>query len=186
MLKRVLLVVLLSLPFAAWAFIKPVRVIAPELVGVTCYGSVCTDEPSRLPQATRLYDEAMQYVDANVGATHGAPRAIFCATAACSAHFGFTRAAAYTVGTFAIVISHRAWRPYFVRHELIHHLQNERLGGLRMWLLKPKWFREGMAYSLSGDPRRPLVQPLESYRAEFEIWRAGIDAARLWDEAERL
>src|SRR5205814_1105649 len=108
------------------------------------------------------------------------PRAVFCSTKACSESFGFTSQNAYTVATVGVVISNRGWKPYFVRHELIHHLQNERLGSLRTWLLKPVWFREGMAYSLSRDPRRPLPGPLQGYRSEFETWFKRVGSARLY------
>ena len=100
--------------------------------------------------------------------------------------FGFTSANAYTVATVGVVMSNRGWKRYFVRHELIHHLQNEHLGSLRAWLFKPDWFREGMAYSLSQDPRRPLPEPLQGYRSEFEMWFRRVGSAQLWREAERL
>lgn len=50
----------------------------------------------------------------------------------------------------------RGWEPHFVRHEMIHHLQAERLSTLTL-LLKPRWFVEGMACALSDDPREPLA-----------------------------
>ena len=65
-------------------------------------------------------------------------------------------------------------------------MQNQRLGSLRMWLFKPVWFREGMAYSLSGDPRKPLPEPLQGYRSAFETWYRQVGPERLWAEAERL
>ena len=95
-------------------------------------------------------------------------------------------ALAYDVGTFAVVISHRGWRPHLIRHELIHHLQNERLGWLRARLFKPEWWREGMAYSLSRDPRKSLPEPLQTYRSQFEAWFSQVGAAKLWAEAEQL
>jgi len=186
MLKRIALVLLLCLPFAAWAFVKQVRTLAPELAGVHCYGRICTDEASRLPEATRLFEEAVTYVQGNVAPIEELPRAIFCATPECSRSFGFSSQIAYTFGTHGVVISHGGWRPHFVRHELIHHVQNEHLGSLRNWLLKPTWFREGMAYSLSGDPRKRLPEPLQGYRAEFDLWYGRVGRARLWAEAERL
>ena len=186
MLKRIAFVALLALPAAAWAFIKPVRVLAPELAGVTCHGKICVDDPARLAKATALYDEALRFVQLNVGELQSRPRAVFCSTQACSQSFGSTSRIAYTFGTFAVVISHRGWKPYFVRHELIHHLQGERLGSLRNWLFKPDWFREGMAYSMSGDPRRPLPEPLQGYRSQFEIWLQRVGKAQLWSEAEHL
>jgi len=183
---RLLIVVALALPFAAWAFVKPVRVLAPQLEGLTCERGVCVDDPARRARATALYDDALRAVEKSVATLQTRPRAVFCSTEACARSFGITEHNAYTVGTFAIVVGDRGWWPFFVRHELIHHLQNERLGGLRMWLFKPLWFREGMAYSLSGDPRHPLPEPLQGYRSSFDAWYASIGRARLWTEASRL
>ena len=186
MLKRIAFVALLAVPVAAWAFIKPVRVLAPEFAGVKCHGKICVDDPARLTEATALYDEAVRFVQLDIGELRTIPRAVFCSTQACSRSFGSTSRIAYNVGTFAVVISHRGWKPHFVRHELIHHLQSERLGSLRNWLFKPAWFREGMAYSMSEDPRRPLPEPLQGYRSQFEIWIQRVGKAQLWSEAEQL
>lgn len=186
MLKRIAFLALLAAPVAAWAFIKPVRVLAPGFAGVTCYGKICVDDPAHLPEATALYDEAVRFVQLDIGELRTLPRAVFCFTQACSQAFGATSPTAYNVGTFAVVIGNRGWKPYFVRHELIHHLQSERLGSLRNWLFKPVWFREGMAYSMSEDPRRPLPEPLQGYRSQFENWLQRVGRAQLWSEAERL
>ena len=186
MLKKAIFVVALALPLAAWAFVKPVRVIAPQLEGVECEGRVCVDDPAKRAEATMLYRDAVRFVQTSVGAIQTEPRAIFCSTRACAERFGMGRRNAYTVGTAALVIGDRGWYPFFVRHELIHHLQNERLGSIRNTFFEPVWFREGMAYSLSRDPRRPLVEPLEGYRSRFEAWYGSIGLARLWVEAEKL
>jgi hypothetical protein len=186
MLKKLIFAVAIALPVAAWAFVKPVRVLAPELEGLTCEGSVCVDDPSRRSEALTLYRDALKYVQTSFGAMQAEPRAVFCSAPACSDKFGLGRRSAYNVGTFAIVVSHRGWQPYYVRHELIHHVQSERLGSLRNWLFKPTWFREGMAYSLSGDPRKPLPEPLQGYRSQFEAWYKEVGPASLWAAAERL
>jgi hypothetical protein len=112
MYKVITLVALLALPLAAWAFVKPARVLAPQLAGLECQGSVCVDDLSHLAEATELYEQAVRFVQSNVGQLQSAPRAVFCAKAACSKSFGFSSANAYTVGTFAIVISHRGWTPF--------------------------------------------------------------------------
>jgi hypothetical protein len=185
--KHIAFIILLLSPLAAWAFVKPVRVLAPELAGVTCLSAhICVDDASRFVEATRLYDEGVSFVQSQVGTMQSPPRAVFCSTAECSRTFGLTQAMAYNVGTFGVVIGDRGWRSYLVRHELIHHLQNERLGSLNAVLLKPVWFREGMAYSLSEDPRRPLPPRLDGYRADFESWFKQMDRQRLWIEAARL
>lgn len=176
MFKRLIFAApLFILPLAAWALVKPVRVVAPRLEGLTCDEWVCVDDATRRPEATRLYRDALTFVESSVGSLHAVPRAVFCAKPGCSEKFGFTEALAYDVGTFGIVISHRGWRPYLIRHELIHHLQNE-----------PTWFREGMAYSLSQDPRKQLPEPLQGYRSDFEAWFKQVRAARLWAEADHL
>ena len=186
-IKRSILLMLFGLPLVAWAMGKQVRVIVPEVMGVTCDVNVCVDDPKRLDEAEALYEEAVLYVDTKVDRLQTAPRAIFCSTQACADGFGAREpVAGYNVATMAFVITPKGWHAYYVRHEIIHHLQGERLGSLNNWLLKPEWFREGMAYSLSGDPRRPLVEPLEGLRAEFEAWLAKVGRAHMWSEAEKL
>ena len=178
---------LLALPLATWAFFKPVRVIAPELAGLQCTGvGICIDDSARLPQALALKDEAVSFVQARFGPMRAMPRFVFCSTAGCAQKFGFTNNGAYNVGTVGLVVGPRGWKPYFVRHELIHHLQMERLGTWHAAIFTPTWFIEGMAYSMSQDPRRPLPEPLESYRARFESWYPTVRPEKLWMAAEAL
>ena len=186
MLKRILIIILLSLPLAAWAFFKPVRILAPELIGVTCVSAViCLDDSSRVAEASALYQNALQFVGSSIGEIEEPPRVVFCASEACNESFGF-KSAANTIGTFGIVISPRAWKPYYLRHEMIHHLQKERLGNFKGWLVTPDWFMEGMAYLLSEDPRPILPEPLQQYRSEFATWYKQVGRERLWLEADKL
>lgn len=186
MLKRFLIVVLLSLPIAAWAFFKPVRILAPELAGVTCVNeSICIDDPSRFAEALALYQSSLQFVGSSIGEIKQPPRVVFCVTEACNQSFGF-KSAANTIGTFGIVISPRAWKPYYLRHEMIHHLQKERLGNFQGWLVTPDWFIEGMAYHLSEDPRPALPEPLQQYRSRFNDWYKQVGKEQLWVEAAKL
>ena len=182
-ISRILIAVLAAhlIPVVAWAAFKPVRVIAPELLGLHCASSgVCVDDLQRLVEAEALRRDALIFVTNNVGEIEHPPRTIFCSTMECTRALGFTSNGAYTVGTFGIAISYRGWKPYFVRHELIHHLQNERLGTMNAWLFKPKWLTEGMAYSLSEDPRNPLPHPLQGWRDSFERWRETIKERNIW------
>jgi len=186
MLKRLLLLGMLCIPVAAWAFFKPVRVVAPELMGLSCISDIiCTDDVSRYQEAATLYDEALHFVDSSVGSIEKKPRVIFCSSQACFQSFGLGKRSAATIGTFGIVISPRAWKPYYVRHEMIHHLQNEKLGMIKAWR-EPKWFIEGMAYSLSEDPRPKLSEPFEQYRSQFKDWYKEVGKKRLWTEASNL
>lgn len=112
-LKRVAVVALLFAPFAAWAFYKPVRLLARSLAGVSCTDTICTDAPSRIRDA------------------------------------------------------------------------NERLGMYRIHR-GPDWFIEGMAYSLSEDPRDKLAEPFERYRSQFEVWFRAVGKEHLWEQARKL
>ena len=183
---RLVLVCLVASPLAAWAFCKPVRVLAPELAGVSCMSEfICTEDVARHAEATVLYDEAYEFVLSSVGTIERRPRVIFCSSQACFRSFGFDRAAAHTVGVSGIVLGPRAWKDYFLRHEMIHHLQAERLGVIRQWLM-PEWFTEGMAYVFSQDPRSAIAEPWQGYRSEFERWYQSVGKENLWVEARGL
>lgn len=187
--KFVVAVVLMPmLPLAAWAMVKPLRVAAPELLGLTCAtDGICTDDPSRMAEARALLKGAQSFVAAGIGAVRGRPTAVFCATAGCSAKFGLGRSVAFSVGDLGVIFSEKAWEPHFVRHELIHQRQNEQLGVVNAWLFKPSWLIEGMAYSRSEDPRRPLPEPMESWRDRYRAWESSIPASvTLWSAAERV
>ena len=175
-------------PLAAFAFYKPSRVIAPSLGPVTCVSAeICIDDTGSIGQARRLYAEGLAIVEASLGAPERKPRAIFCTTRDCAKYFGDDVPAAFNVGTVGFVINPRGMTSYFVAHEMIHHVQNERLGSLSAWS-KPVWWREGMAYSLSGDPRRPIPGDgtLERYRVRFERWSEGMDRSTVWAQSEAL
>ena len=185
-LWRLALVLLAVVPALAWAVVKPVRILAPELNGVTCVrASVCLDDVAKTAEAESLYSDALNFVSERVARPDGPPRVIFCASQACAEHFGLGARSAITLGTAGTVIGPRAWKPFYVRHELIHHAQAERLGVLKLFG-KPQWFIEGMAYGLSEDPRSPLVEPFEGYRREFFAWYKSVETEKLWAEAAKL
>ncbi len=136
-----------------------------------------------------LYDGALQFVHENVDEIERPPRVVFCATDSCYSAFGLDKPTAYTT-PFGIIVSPRGWEPHYVRHEMIHHLQMERLG---FWKLgpvprwrAPEWFIEGMAYALSGDPRPELSEPYQTYRVRFEEWYRSVGKEMLWEFAHEL
>jgi hypothetical protein len=183
---RRLAILVVVLPPVAWFLVKPVRVIAPTFVQVTCpHPTLCVDDPARLDEARKLYTEAEAFVSANVEQIGRSPRLVFCSTEQCAQSFGLGRRAAVSVGTLGIVLGPRAWVDHLVRHEMIHYVQARRLNVFRL-LFMPKWFVEGMAYAMSDDPRAPLDQPFEGWRQEFRAWHGRIDAAALWPEARKL
>jgi hypothetical protein len=183
MMKRLLFVSLLCLPVVAWALYKPMRIITPEWVaGISCVSDViCLDDVSRFQEAAALYDSAFHFVETQVGTMGSRPRVVFCTSQACFESFGFSRAAAHAVGVSGIVVGPRGWEEYFLRHEMIHHLQAERLGVYEQWR-GPDWYIEGMAYSLSEDPRLDLADPWGKYRSQFDQWYRKVGREALWSE----
>lgn len=186
MIKRIILLSILLSPVVAWALYKPMRVLSPELNGITCINKeICIEEKEKTNKATSLYNNALSYVNSSVGQIKKNPRVTFCSSELCYQSFGFRAPAkATTVGISGIVISPRGWNMHFMRHEMIHHLQSERLGVVQQYL-KPEWFKEGMAYSLSQEPRK-LTEPWNTYQIKFESWLANINNKSFWEEAEKL
>lgn len=175
-------------PSAALGLYRPSRVVLPELVsGVACYqgGAVCTDAPERLAEAEGLYAAAFARDTAVVGPFRSTPRVVFCSTDACARSFGVHKNAGLTIGALGSIIAPRAWRTFYVAHELIHQRQAEEFGMVAMHS-KPSWLIEGMAYALSGDPRRPLPGQEEAWRARFEAWNTPPHGAGIWRAARTI
>ena len=179
-LKRLLVLVTVVVPALAWCLVKPVRVMAPGLAGVSCTANrICVDDVSRLEQANAMVEESRGFLAARLGTAPHRPRVVFCATQACADSFGLGARSAMNLAGLGTVIGPRAWTAYYLRHELIHQVQSEQLGIARM-LLRPAWWTEGMAYDLSEDPRPVLAEPWQGYRARFQAWHARAGDAGLW------
>ena len=153
---------------------------------MTCVTNViCMEDVSRYEEASELYDDAFAFVNGVVDTIEERPRATFCSSQDCFESFGFDRAGAHTVGVSGIVVGPRGWKDHYLRHEMIHHLQAERLGVFEQWR-SPEWFKEGMAYALSRDPRPMLSEPWQQHRMQFESWLQAVGRERLWVEAAKL
>ncbi len=183
-LLRLLFIVCCVVPVLAWAVVKPARVVALSLADVSCVGSVCVDDTSRSAEAAELFRNAQVFVELKVGAFGRQPKVIFCGSQPCADYFGLGARSAVTVASVATVIGPRAWKPYYVRHELLHQAQSDRIGTMSL-LFKPGWVVEGMAYGLSEDPRPVLAEPFESQRRQFMQWYSQIDARNLWVELQK-
>lgn len=183
-LKRLAVLIGLIVPAVACFLVKPVRVMALGIADVTCAGSVCVDVPARRQEAEELRSQAQAHVEKLAGPFKASPKVVFCSTQACADYFGLGARSAVTLGTVATVIGPTAWKPHYVRHELIHQAQGQNIGVLHL-LLKPAWIVEGMAYGLSEDPRTPLPEPFETQRREFLSWYARIDQQHVWSEIEK-
>lgn len=185
MLKRWSLIFLFFVPIVTLAYFKPVQFIS-SMPGISCVSStVCTNDLAHYREEKELYDDAFEFVNSTITPIEGKPIVVFCSTEMCFQSFGPSGATAKSIGTFCIVVGPRGWKPYYVRHEMIHYLQSEKLGATKL-IFKPDWFVEGMAYKLSEDPRLQLVEPWQKYRSHFEAWYQTIDKKKIWDEAAKL
>jgi hypothetical protein len=183
---RVTLVAVVALPLVCFAAFPPARRLFPSIAGLDCDSrGVCAESPEQLRSARLLYDESRQFVQAALGPLERGPHTIFCQSEWCAVYFGLSMSKAQTTGPFGTVIGPDAWVPSLVRHELIHQVQNERMGMFRLHP-GPEWLLEGMAYSLSGDPRADLGPPWQEYRARFDSWYAETGSANLWAAAKDL
>ena len=143
-LKRLALLIFVVVPIAAWFVVKPIRVLAPGLISITCpVDGVCLDDASKVEEAKALHAEGRAFVASALTPLSENPKVIYCATVACAESFGLGARSAVTVGRFGTVIGPRAWKPYYVRHEMIHVLQAEQIGVIPL-LFKPSWFVEGI------------------------------------------
>lgn len=181
----VLALAFLAAPLTAWAFAKPVRLLLPELNGVTCNESVCVDDIERMQEAKALYDSAHEHVSDTLTPLANRPRMVFCAHADCYRSFGGGLERAITYPGIGSLIAPASWSPHFARHELIHALQAQELGPVRM-LRGPEWFREGMAYSVSEPPIDDMPPQFEAFRDQYEEWSAGIESTEIWSKASLL
>ena len=183
---RLVLLILAVTPLLAWFAVKPVRVVAPTVAGLICPAKfVCVEAAEKLPEATALYEDAVMFARKQVGPLQGNPSVVFCSTKACTENFGLGLRSAVTVGTLGTIIGPNAWKPYYVRHELIHHIQGQQFGVLRR-IFMPSWLIEGMAYSLSQDPRPQLAEPWQQYRIQFNEWLTKVGQANMWQKASHL
>lgn len=181
-----ILIIVIAIPILLFAFYKPSRVIWPGIFGLTrIEKGLYLDEPQRADEARWLWATALQDIEKELGQFKKEPKIIFCSEQKDFEKFGFKKSAARSVGPAGIVISPRAWKIYYIKHELIHCWQTENLGMINIYFY-PQWLREGMAYSLSGDPRETLDEPWQTYRKEFNQWYEKIDKKNLLKEIKAI
>lgn len=179
-LMATLFLVFSVLPVATWAFFKPVRVLAPELNGVTCDGPVCVEDISMLPLAKGLHDTAMISVAEKLRPLASPPLAIFCATHKCYQSFG-GRGRGITVFNLGVVIAPESWQLHIVEHEFIHTLQAQELGLLGRERT-PMWFKEGMPFFISTPPEFDIPEYARLWAAQYESWEKQIGRENIWRE----
>jgi hypothetical protein len=181
MKKRLIALVLLSLPALAWSFAKPLRLLVPEWNGVTCTRSVCSDDPARLQHAVSLYRTTLGTFRVEGRPFDHRPRFIYCTTALCYRNFGGGNERAISYPYLGTLIAPTSWQDYITRHELVHWVQFKELGAVTT-MRTPVWFREGMAYALSGAPDSDIPDHYRPMIERYERW----SAEKSWADIVRL
>lgn len=164
--KYISLLIML-LPIVVFAFVKPAKIVLPQLAGVECIKEwICIDNHDRFQEAENLYETSLSKVERKLTKFENKPKVVFCSSNECFSKFGFNKAAGKSIGGFGVVIGPRGWKPHYIAHELIHQWQSSNFGAIAVWL-GPSWIIEGMAYALSDDPRKKLSEPFQSYTEQY-------------------
>lgn len=100
----------------------------------------------------QLREAARQRVRAAVGEPRSRPVQVFCVTAACYQGFGGGSPRAKAFGASRLLIGPDALTAAYVAHEWWHAELFQRVGWWRYGQV-PRWFDEGVAVWISGDPR---------------------------------
>ncbi len=154
---------------AFWV-VPPLKLAAPTLFGTHCSGRVCTELPEDLPEASALIAAAMADVEAQTGLPLPSLNTVLCRTDVCYRRFGGGDERAISYPFLGAVIAGHSWQSYISRHEMIHWLQFEHFGAIETMKL-PIWFREGMAYALSGAPDSDIPEPFKPWTQQYLDWQ---------------
>ena len=180
-----LLAIAVAAPAIAWASFKPVRILAPELNGVTCTGRVCVDDPAQLARAAELQRAAVTQVGIKLVPLDVAPLTVFCSTRECYRSFGGGPERGATLFDWGVILPPESWVPHIVEHEYIHMLQAQELGLLGRQRT-PDWFKEGMPFHLSEPPDFDLPDYARPLAAEYSEWEKQVGRANVWRAAREL
>jgi hypothetical protein len=167
-------------PISVWASFKPIRIIAPELNGVTCTGAICVEDASTLAAASQLHSSAMASVAEKLRPLNEPPRTVFCSTLRCYESFGGT-GRGITVFNVGVVIPPNSWQAYIVEHEFIHMLQAQELGLLGRERTPP-WFKEGMPFFVSAPPAFDLPEYARPLAEQYAAWEREVGRDKVWEK----
>ena len=184
-LKWFTLVLAAAVPVGAWAYFKPVRILAPELNGVTCDGAVCVEDNAQLEQAHKLQRDAIERVAKQLVPLRELPLTVFCSTRACYHSFGGGMERGATLFHLGVILPPESWVPHIVEHEYIHMLQAQELG-LMGRQRTPDWFKEGMPFFISAPPAYDLPDYARPLVAKYRAWEQRVGRKNVWQAVGEL
>ncbi|GIH75649.1 hypothetical protein [Planobispora longispora] len=143
------------------AAVAVVALAFPSVVAVTCPGCHGLEEvapglytepdlpPDRRRRAIEIVEAAGRRVHDFYGGRESAPRVLVCATDDCYRRIGGGGERGIAILNRAVMLSPRGANEVIAAHELSHVELDSRIGPGRV----PRWFDEGLAVVVSGDPR---------------------------------
>jgi hypothetical protein len=185
LLAFVAVAVVLAAPALAWATFKPVRILAPELNGVSCRGRVCVEDPSRFAKAEALQRAALVQVGHKLVPLRRPPLTVFCSSRACYRSFGGGMERGATLFDWGVILPPESWVPHIVEHEYIHMLQAQELGLIGRQRT-PEWFKEGMPFFVSDPPGYDLPDYARPLATRYAAWERVVGRRYVWKAAAKL
>ena len=174
----ILAAVLAAAALTLW-LAAPLRMLGPQLFGLTCSKNVCVETPGDLEPALAIFTEAKADVIELAGLQVPDLKIVMCRTAECYRRFGGGEERAMSYPYLGMIVAGHSWQDYIIRHELAHWLQFEHFGAVETMRL-PVWFREGMAYDLSGAPDWDIPQPFKSWMGQYRDWQGSRSAGEVF------
>lgn len=184
-LKLACVALVLATPALGWAAFKPIRILAPELNGVSCRARVCVENASQFALVAQIQRDAVAQVGRKLVPLEQAPLTIFCSTRQCYRSFGGGAERGATLFNWGVILPPESWVPHIVQHEYIHMLQAQELGLIGRQRT-PAWFKEGMPFFVSGPPDDDLPAYARPLAARYAEWERQTGRKNVWKAAAKL
>lgn len=183
--RNLLLALVLASPMMAWGLATPTRLLLPHLNGVVCDGPVCVEDPEQMARAAELYRNSLEALSRAKISLEARPIFVYCSSTTCYRSFGGGNERAISFPYLGTVIAPTSWQRYITMHELVHWYQFEKIGAVAT-MLKPEWFREGMAYVYSGAPETDIPEHYLPMMERYRQWQKGESLPEMMQRAQEL
>ncbi len=157
MLGRWIAILACCIQLTACGVLHNARMWAPQTSGMVQDGAGLYVEASLSPEERRTLRHEIELGRAQVGQFFGDlktnPYIVACASNECAARFGSYGERAAAFGDTAIRLSPNGWTAALVAHEWVHAEVYNRVSGFWRINAIPRWFDEGVAVVVAGEPR---------------------------------
>jgi hypothetical protein len=147
--------------------------------------NVCVETERLYNQASVLYKSSFEGLSRLGYSIESRPTFVYCDSIECYHSFGGGNERAISYPFLGTIIAPDSWQQYISQHELVHWLQFKELGAVNT-MLKPEWFREGMAFSFSNAPKEDIPDHYKLMVSKYENWEKQITSETLWVSASTL